>query len=819
MHYRQCARPSAQPEKPCCRSGDPDNRRRAIVALLLFFLLLPALPSAPAAQGVAVPDAETLAPLSYDFPRKGPPIRADDRWEDLTHGTNLALGKPYRFDRRPNYGVTRDPGDAVQLTDGKLVAGDRIWYHKEAVGYQGADPPATVCIDLGQVHPIAAVVARVQGGGAWEASFRYPLQFDVYVSDDDRTYTRVDSVRKKEYLDQRGALFDLPENAGVHAPGDPRPHAFHFGGLRTRGRYVALRMTFAGAYNALDEIAVMKGDHDPAGVTLDPQEAASPVFDGVELLYPRDRMQVPTNVAGGFSFAVRDSRQDARRPVTFRIDVPAAVTLSWSGAEPPEAREHARDGRPYREYRLTVTPSGGKLSYFYIRARPEPLGEMYFHAECEGFHQPEQRVKLEPFEIPPAPPLSRLVFAHGWTGTGLQSKWPGGAKALRHLGFTHASVGSWEMPSFYGTPGFAESRKWLEEEARPAGLKVCMTDSPFHIMEAQWGRQPDFAEAYGETDPPAKRLCLSYRGKYYRKEVERIVERYRMRRPDLISFDVECFGHAEKHVQECAPCRKLLQERGKTPVELATDLYAEIAVEIAGAVGKAADQLAIPRPPIGLYHASPAYKYHNVFDFAKLYPAGHQFGNPEVYVRCWPPAAGEIVRIDKRLLPPECPVIAWTSPGTLDWEGEAPPGRLFDTLMELMLNGASGTLYYTPVHLCSEDLAAQALVARLLAPFEEIVAASTLCLTEGWLQGGTGRVSAIRSGDEMLVLVADYRHLGRATVEVKIPVQGAMEAVDLFTGKRTRLVPGANTLKVSIEGGYRSRPFYVGHRWDQRTGQ
>ncbi|HPO72975.1 MAG TPA: discoidin domain-containing protein [Armatimonadota bacterium] len=790
--------------------------RRVLVTAVFLAMLAVGLP-APLLARVDVPDAETLAPLHYDFRRKGPAIKREDRWEELTRGVNLALGKPYRFDRQPNYGVTRDEGDVWQLTDGKLVPGDKIWFSKEAVGYQGADPPATICIDLGQVYPIDAVVARVQGGGAWEGSFRYPLQFDVYVSDDDRTYTRVDSVRKREYRDQRGALFDLPESTGAQPPGNPLPHPFHFGRLRTRGRYVALRMTLASAYGALDEIAVMKGDHDPAKVTFDPQQATTLLFDAVELLYPRDRMRVPTNVAGGFSFAVRDSRRDTRQPVTFHIDVPAAVTLSWSGSASLRSQEHARDGRPYREYTLTTVPSSGGLSYFYIQARPGALGPMYFYAEHEGVRQPEQRVELTPFEIPPAPALNRLVFAHGWTGTPLQSGWPGGAKALRHFGFTHASVGSWEMPSFYGTPEFAESQKWLDQEARPAGLKVCLTDSPFHIMEALWAQEPDFAEAYGETDPPGKRLCLSYRGKYYQKEIERIVERYRRRQPDLISLDVECFGHALEHVQKCAPCRKLLDDRGVTPEELATDLYAETARELAAAIAQAARDLGQTPPPIGFYHASPAYRYQNVFDFAKLYPAGCQFNNPEVYVRCWPAAAAEIIRADKRLLPPECPIIAWTSPGTLDWEGEAPSGRLFDTLMEELLNGATGTLYFLPVHLCSEDLAAQAQVARLLAPFEEIIATSTLCDTKEWRQGSTGHVSAIRSGDEMLVLLADYEHLGKTTVEARIPVERPVDAVELFTGKRTRLAPGANLLRVTIEGGYRSRPFYIGNRWRERV--
>jgi hypothetical protein len=772
---------------------------------------------AAGAQPVPIPPAERLAPLRYDFPRPGPAIALSDRWEDLTQGENIALGRPYRFDRKPNYGVTADAGDATQLTDGKLVETDRIWYSKEAVGYAGADPPPTICIDLGQVQPIRAVVVRMQGGGAHEASFRYPLQFDIYVSDDDQTYTRVDSLRKKEYRDQQGsALFDLPEGTGNYPPGNPHVHAFNFGNLKTRGRYLAVRLTLAGAYNALDEIAVLKGDHDPASVRLDPREATRLVFGGLELLYPRDYLEVPTNVAGGFSFAVRDSRADNKKPVTLVLDAPAGLTLGYSGTTELITRDLTRDGQPRRESRLTLTVSQSYLGYFYVRGEPGLTGELRFWAEAEGYRQPEQRVRLEAIEIPPAPELKHLVFGHGWTGVGLQSRWPGGPAALRHLGFTHASVGSWEMPSHYETPEAAESQRWLDEVARPGGLKVCLTDSPFHIMEALWSRQPDFAEAYAQTDPPSKRLCISYRGKYYQQELERLAQRVRFRKPDLLFWDIECFGGAASHVEQCSRCRAEWQKRGKSAAEVATDLVAEMGLDIARVVNEAAAAVGRPHPQIGIYHLGPGNVYHGSLDFAKLYPQAIQIANPEVYCRAWPPAVAEIIRFDKRGLKPETPLIAWTSPGTLNWEGEAPPPRLFDAYMEQFGNGALGTVYYIPLFMCPGDLNSQALAARLMAPLEDLLAHSTLCDTTGWLAGDQGQVSAVSRGEEQLVVVADYSQLGPSEVTVRVPLKAPATAVDLLSGRETKLTPDRNELTVRVEGAYRSRPIYVGNDWERR---
>lgn len=786
--------------------------------VLLSALSILCIASAAPAQPIVSPPAEMLAPLTYDFQRPGPPISPGDTWEALTQGTNLALGAPYRFDRKPNYGPTKDAGDATQLTDGKLVPGDRIWYSKDAVGYVSCDPPATVSIDLGQVQPIGSVVVRCQGGGAHEASLRYPIRFDIFVSDDDRTYHRVDSVMKRQYADQRGAFYDLPEAEGNFPPGNPKPHAFNFGNLSTRGRYVAVRMAFAGAYNALDEIAVMKGTHDPQTVTFDPAQAATVAFDGVELWYPRDWLQVPIEVATGFSVAVRDARADTSGPVTFKLSLPQAVKLSWSGDEPLQERPHQREGRDYVEYALTLPGTRSELRYFYLHplyARPLLDGRMYFHAETPDRVQPEQSVRLLQVSIPAAPLASNIFFALGWTGLAHQMNWPDAPEALRALGLSHASVGSWEMPSVYQQPETAAGQQWLDKTARGAGMQVCLTDSPFHIMEALWGKEPDFAEAYAQVEPPVKRLCPAYSGKYFQREVQRLVERYRYRKAEVIFFDIECFGHAKQHVQECGRCKPLLGD--KDPVTLASELLAARLREIRTAIDAAADELGRPHAKLGIYHASPAYNYHNVLDFSMLYPEIVQFDNPEVYCRAWPPAVAEIIRSDKALLPPDCPIIAWVSPGTLNWEGEAPPGRFFDALMQLFCNGAMGAAYYTPWNLCTGDLLAQAQAVRIMLPVQDMLTKSELCDTKNWVQGEVGSASAVRAGDEMLALVADYRHLGDQEVTVRVPVEGPAEVVDLMTRQVVgKLTPERSELTVKITGAYRSRPLYIGTRWAER---
>ena len=52
------------------------------------------------AQPVVSPPAEMLIPPVNGFPRPGSSPALSDTWETLTAGTNLALGRPYRFDRK-----------------------------------------------------------------------------------------------------------------------------------------------------------------------------------------------------------------------------------------------------------------------------------------------------------------------------------------------------------------------------------------------------------------------------------------------------------------------------------------------------------------------------------------------------------------------------------------------------------------------------------------------------------------------------------------------------------------------------------------------
>ncbi len=161
-----------------------------------------------------------------------------------TKAENLALGKPYRLNPKPNYRYCTDPGDRVQLTDGKTTRA-YFWTQKGTVGWTRV-PFATVTVDLGQIEPIGGVALTTAAG---TAGVRWPLAVKILVSEDGRKFYEVgDLVR----LDQE-----------VHGPW-PEGYAIRkleTHALATRGRYVQFVLVPQPGAGFLftDEVEVYRG--------------------------------------------------------------------------------------------------------------------------------------------------------------------------------------------------------------------------------------------------------------------------------------------------------------------------------------------------------------------------------------------------------------------------------------------------------------------------------------------------------------------------------------------------------------------------------
>ena len=157
-------------------------------------------------------------------------------------GRNIALGKPYEFAKKPNYGYCTDPGDTTQLTDGEYSVG-YFWVQKSTVGWSRGSPLA-ITLDLGKVEPIAGISYSTAAGVAGVA---WPTFIFIMTSEDGKHYCCA------------GDLIELSADHGMPAPDKYATHRFVTGKLRTKGRYVELVIKSAGAYTFCDEVEVYRG--------------------------------------------------------------------------------------------------------------------------------------------------------------------------------------------------------------------------------------------------------------------------------------------------------------------------------------------------------------------------------------------------------------------------------------------------------------------------------------------------------------------------------------------------------------------------------
>ena len=157
-------------------------------------------------------------------------------------GPNVALGKSYTVEPKPNYSLCTDDGDFVQLTDGvRAPETGSIWFHKPCVGWYYPKPAAFITLDLEEDTPIAGVAVSTEAGGA---GVTWPSALLIAVSQDGEQYEIV------------GELMHLSSKHGVRPPAGR--HVFATDDLRCHGRFVRLIVP-AARYVFTDEIEVYRG--------------------------------------------------------------------------------------------------------------------------------------------------------------------------------------------------------------------------------------------------------------------------------------------------------------------------------------------------------------------------------------------------------------------------------------------------------------------------------------------------------------------------------------------------------------------------------
>ncbi len=167
---------------------------------------------------------------------------------------NVALGRPYSLVPSPSYRLCKDAGDLAQLTDGEHTRPDKqLWIQPGAVGWKlPVDGDAEAVIDLGRQCPIDSV--RVTTGSAPQAEAYLPSVL-VAVSDDGQAFRVVGRVDTRRRHQAFRTMLRADE-------------------LRTRGRYVLVRLQAFGVYAFCDEIEVLEGSHGVEEVRLSDEPVA-----------------------------------------------------------------------------------------------------------------------------------------------------------------------------------------------------------------------------------------------------------------------------------------------------------------------------------------------------------------------------------------------------------------------------------------------------------------------------------------------------------------------------------------------------------------
>ena len=166
---------------------------------------------------------------------------------------NIAKGKKYTLDPKPDYRYCADPGDKAQLTDGLYTEG-YFWTQASTVGWSGANP-AYITIDLEAIEPICGVSFSTAAG---VAGVHWPVSVFILVSDDNKSWAYA------------ADLVALSSKKGQPKTEGYSQHRFWTDELRARGRYVKLVVSGSGPYIFADEIEIYRGSDEflaepPAG--------------------------------------------------------------------------------------------------------------------------------------------------------------------------------------------------------------------------------------------------------------------------------------------------------------------------------------------------------------------------------------------------------------------------------------------------------------------------------------------------------------------------------------------------------------------------
>lgn len=696
-------------------------------------------------------------------------IKYRRNWMAFTKGKNLAAGKDFIFSMQPDYRLSARGADAAKaLTDGKLSSqkNDAIWFDSAAVGwYEDAKRGFFGVVDLGEEKPVGNVVIRALAGKV-QSGLVAPAEFRIFISKDKKNFYEASSMVKVTenekdlsnfkthyYLEEKGKAYAYPFKLEVNAA----------------ARYVLIYFKAVGSV-FVDEIAVMEGNPAQCGFNK--------VYDGKSqkfvtsgiLVEPRFKeLAISTNINTPNTLQVSDMRDKKTwdRKVTLILEAPEGINI----ISPALKRKDIEiDGHRYTRWELPYKRiEASQSAMFFMKADAGAKVNLpaYTYAECEGIVPERVEVPVRLFEIPEVKPsLKRIHVSLAWMKISEQKSYPGFFEAWKVLGFN--AIGC--FPRFWTTPEKHIQLQQYLDAARKEGFAIVMDESPYHMMK----KDPEVLSRYKSTHGSG--LCPSYEGKYYEAELKRVAGNTKVVKPDYVFWDIECWYQGAKEASSCTRCLEAQQKSGKSMDDFLKDCGTAKIKGLYDAVKKGMEGAKMPL--ISSYATHPAVSdYSGILDFNRFYPAYADVAANSLYTGN-PQRIHDAVRGNYMLMKAK-KTIPWLTTGCY---GEFDSFKIEQNILEALLNGACGITYFQYSHFdTSMDFYYHAKALAEIASYEDLIMDGDI-LTD--LSGSNKSLtySAVKKGNEMLLLVGNYTKASNGHTEIRLPFRNVVEVKDLRNG-------------------------------------
>ncbi len=708
--------------------------------------------------------------------------------------TDLAKGKAVAFSPEPGYSLTKKGGtDQTDLTDGKLGKrpDHRLWFESAAVGwsYPGR---FNLAVDLGKACDIDEIAIRLQNGSAPGGGRQFPGWVEAFVSTDGAHYTKVGEFSQWN----RGDF----EKFGIgQGRGTSWVDCLRFKDLKAHGRWVGFRI-YGNMTAVSDELYVFGKESAGARAAGSATPPTGFTVTHPQVYFHKPYLEVATNVTLPVPVGL-DTPSAEGSPVTLTLEVPAGLELvggSVGGVKVEESKPQAADGGR----RYTFSTKEGKTNKvfgrIYLKAdgwKDGQAGALRYQFGDGKWQSPMLSIPVHAVDIPQTPRLKTIMASLGWWNSAAVD-WPGQLEAFRALGMNTFNVFGMWMPSDPKDPAWANL-----EEARKAGFFISNIDSPLGPIVKKHKGQKEVYDQF-EDGTVGKKLCISYRGKYYQEEIQRFATMMAAVKPDFSSEDIELWGWAGPlDSVKCTRCQFDFQKSGLGSwAAWQQSKGKEMIHDLVTAARKAVKEAGGHDFSTGCYDFRPGHVYQQLFDFNALYPELLNSSQVSTYTSLQAADLefiGDEARKDRGQLP-RSDVMPWLTPG----DAGVFPGESFQwALLECYANGSRGIWFWSSRMWDSEDLIAYNRVIRAIAPVEEVIVKGDLVGADAKVEG-EGRISGMKQGNRMVLLAADYYGKTGGAVKVRLKVPGDSTLRDLMTGRSVGgpLAAGEQTVTIPLEG-------------------